>query len=163
MENMGLYLNDLIMHDQSREMIMTGWQHASRLECSIEQVRMAEYIPKRRKLSWSPESDCVDCWRCLKYPVISIRCFEAHDFNMYVCNFPYQYRILHYSSPSLYFPPLFLLFFLLNLQLFLICSSSPPHATRFSPITHNFIIIPSYKMFSYSCPSWDFVQLFHVV
>ncbi|CAH1787647.1 unnamed protein product [Owenia fusiformis] len=36
METKGLYINDLNMHDGSREMVLAGWQHASRLEYSIE-------------------------------------------------------------------------------------------------------------------------------
>ena len=38
---MGLFINDLNMYDSSRDMVMAGWQHASKLECSIEQVRLA--------------------------------------------------------------------------------------------------------------------------
>ncbi|KAK8378716.1 hypothetical protein O3P69_009433 [Scylla paramamosain] len=32
MRETGLYLNDLSMHDQSREMVMKGWEHCSRLQ-----------------------------------------------------------------------------------------------------------------------------------
>ncbi|XP_050730089.1 soluble guanylate cyclase 89Db-like [Eriocheir sinensis] len=32
MRETGLYLNDLSMHDQSREMVMRGWEHCSRLQ-----------------------------------------------------------------------------------------------------------------------------------
>lgn len=35
---MGLYINDLNMYDSGRDMVMAGWQHASRLEYSIEKV-----------------------------------------------------------------------------------------------------------------------------
>ena len=38
MHTVGLYINDLHMHDNSRDMALTGWQHASRLEYSIEKV-----------------------------------------------------------------------------------------------------------------------------
>ena len=36
--SMGLYINDLNMYDSGRDMVMAGWQHASRLEYSIEKV-----------------------------------------------------------------------------------------------------------------------------
>jgi len=38
METLGLFMHDLNMYDCSRQMVMAGWQHASRLECSIEKV-----------------------------------------------------------------------------------------------------------------------------
>ena len=38
LEKVGLYINDLNMFDNSRDMVMAGWQYASQLECSIEQV-----------------------------------------------------------------------------------------------------------------------------
>ena len=40
MQMMGLYINDLSMHDSSRDMVMAGCQHASRLEYSIEKVHL---------------------------------------------------------------------------------------------------------------------------
>ena len=36
--SMGLYINELNMYDGSRDMVMAGWQHASKLESLIEQV-----------------------------------------------------------------------------------------------------------------------------
>ena len=38
MESLGLFMHDLNMYDCSRWMVMAGWQHASRIECSIEKV-----------------------------------------------------------------------------------------------------------------------------
>ena len=38
MQALGLHINDLNMFDTSRDMILAGWQHASRLEYSIEKV-----------------------------------------------------------------------------------------------------------------------------
>lgn len=38
METLGLFVHDLNMYDCSRLLVMSGWQHASRLECSIEKV-----------------------------------------------------------------------------------------------------------------------------
>ncbi|CAG0884509.1 unnamed protein product [Darwinula stevensoni] len=36
LQELGLYLTDLSMHDLSREMVLAGWQHNSRLEVSYE-------------------------------------------------------------------------------------------------------------------------------
>ncbi|GLH06787.1 Head-specific guanylate cyclase, partial [Gryllus bimaculatus] len=36
--NMGLYLNDLNLHGLSREMVLKGWQHCSRLELLFERA-----------------------------------------------------------------------------------------------------------------------------
>ncbi|XP_060074329.1 soluble guanylate cyclase 89Db-like [Ylistrum balloti] len=45
LEKMGLYISDLNMYDNSRQMVMTGWQHSSVLEYSIEQqVKQSEKI-----------------------------------------------------------------------------------------------------------------------
>ena len=38
MESLGLCIPDLNMFDSSRDMVMAGWHHASRLEYSIEKV-----------------------------------------------------------------------------------------------------------------------------
>ena len=40
METLGLFMHDLNMYDCSRWMVMAGWQHASRIECSIEKVSL---------------------------------------------------------------------------------------------------------------------------
>ena len=40
LEGLGLYLNDLSMYDSSRDITVAGYQHASRLECSIELVNL---------------------------------------------------------------------------------------------------------------------------
>ena len=39
MRKVGLYLNDLNLFDNSRDMVMSGWHHASQLEFLVEQVR----------------------------------------------------------------------------------------------------------------------------
>ncbi|XP_066960233.1 soluble guanylate cyclase 89Db-like [Macrobrachium rosenbergii] len=44
MREMGLFLNDLSMHDLSREMVLAGWQHCSRLQ--IMYNRAEEYSTK---------------------------------------------------------------------------------------------------------------------
>ncbi|KAL3841990.1 hypothetical protein ACJMK2_020066, partial [Sinanodonta woodiana] len=45
LENVGLFISDLNMFDNSQDMVMAGWQHASELECSIEhQVEKIELI-----------------------------------------------------------------------------------------------------------------------
>ncbi|XP_074660061.1 soluble guanylate cyclase 88E-like [Tubulanus polymorphus] len=45
MQEVGLYINDLNMHDNSRDMVLAGWQHASTLEYSIEkQVEKCKQI-----------------------------------------------------------------------------------------------------------------------
>ncbi|XP_021357173.1 soluble guanylate cyclase 88E-like isoform X2 [Mizuhopecten yessoensis] len=45
LEKMGLYISDLNMYDNSRQMVMTGWQHSSVLEYSIEQqVKQSDKI-----------------------------------------------------------------------------------------------------------------------
>ncbi|XP_022255882.1 soluble guanylate cyclase 89Da-like [Limulus polyphemus] len=36
MEEVGLYLTDLCIHDRSREIVLAGWQHGARLEVSYE-------------------------------------------------------------------------------------------------------------------------------
>jgi len=38
MEALGLFINDLNMHDGSRDMVMTGWHHASIIEGSMLRV-----------------------------------------------------------------------------------------------------------------------------
>jgi len=46
METLGLFMHDLNTYDCSKQMVMAGWQHASRLECSIEKVSLLlMYIP----------------------------------------------------------------------------------------------------------------------
>jgi len=42
LETLGLFMHDLNMYDCSRQMVMAGWQHASRIECSIEKVFLLE-------------------------------------------------------------------------------------------------------------------------
>ncbi|XP_064634934.1 soluble guanylate cyclase 88E-like isoform X2 [Lineus longissimus] len=45
MQEVGLYINDLNMHDNSRDMVLAGWQHASTLEYSIEkQIEKSKQI-----------------------------------------------------------------------------------------------------------------------
>ena len=45
---MGLYINELNMYDGSRDMVMAGWQHASKLESLIEQVmEFAVIVPRK--------------------------------------------------------------------------------------------------------------------
>ncbi|GIY96952.1 soluble guanylate cyclase 89Db [Caerostris extrusa] len=39
MQEVGLYLTDLCLHDSSREIVLAGWQHGARLEISYEKVR----------------------------------------------------------------------------------------------------------------------------
>ncbi|XP_069132161.1 soluble guanylate cyclase 88E-like isoform X2 [Argopecten irradians] len=47
LEKMGLYISDLNLFDNSRQMVMTGWQHSSVLEDSIEQqVKQSGKISK---------------------------------------------------------------------------------------------------------------------
>lgn len=38
MQEVGLYLTDLCLHDSSREIVLAGWQHGARLEISYEKV-----------------------------------------------------------------------------------------------------------------------------
>lgn len=38
LQKAGLFINDLNSFDMSRDMVMAGWQHASQLERSIEEV-----------------------------------------------------------------------------------------------------------------------------
>lgn len=38
MEGLSLYINDLSLHDNSRDMVLAGFQHASQLEYSIDKV-----------------------------------------------------------------------------------------------------------------------------
>ena len=38
LKSTGLSITDLNMYDSSRDMVMAGWQHASKLELSIEKV-----------------------------------------------------------------------------------------------------------------------------
>lgn len=40
MQEVGLYLTDLCLHDSSREIVLAGWQHGARLEISYEKVRI---------------------------------------------------------------------------------------------------------------------------
>ncbi len=41
---LGLYTNDLNMYDSSRDMVLAGWQHASSLAYSIEQVNYVNQL-----------------------------------------------------------------------------------------------------------------------
>ena len=38
MRRVGLYINDLNLFDCSRDIVLNGWQYASQLEFSLEQV-----------------------------------------------------------------------------------------------------------------------------
>jgi hypothetical protein len=38
---LGLFIHDLNMYDSSRELVMAGWQHASRLETTYERVSIS--------------------------------------------------------------------------------------------------------------------------
>lgn len=54
--NMGLYLNDLNLHGLSREMVLAGWQHCSRLELMFER---AEQRSKELERNYA----LLDCWK----------------------------------------------------------------------------------------------------
>ncbi|XP_068082929.1 soluble guanylate cyclase 89Db [Anabrus simplex] len=54
--NMGLYLNDLNLHGLSREMVLTGWQHCSRLELMFERA-------EQRSLQLENSYKMLDCWK----------------------------------------------------------------------------------------------------
>ncbi|ELT87466.1 hypothetical protein CAPTEDRAFT_23131, partial [Capitella teleta] len=58
--SMGLYINDLNMYDSGRDMVMAGWQHASRLEYSIEkQILKSQQIADNLKQldQWKQRSE----------------------------------------------------------------------------------------------------------
>ncbi|KAF6771425.1 hypothetical protein AHF37_09932 [Paragonimus kellicotti] len=44
MWEMGLFLNDLCMHDSSREMVLAGEQQAAELKLALEQVRLMSNV-----------------------------------------------------------------------------------------------------------------------
>ncbi|KAK6627826.1 hypothetical protein RUM44_010305 [Polyplax serrata] len=54
--NMGLYLNDLNIHGLSKEMILTGWQHCSRLEMMFEKA-------EQRSLELEKSYELLDSWK----------------------------------------------------------------------------------------------------
>lgn len=57
---MGLYLNDLNLHGLSREMVMAGWQHYSKLELMFErEEQRTEELETSLKLadSWKRQGD----------------------------------------------------------------------------------------------------------
>ena len=58
---MGLYINELNMYDGSRDMVMAGWQHASKLESLIEQViEFAVIVPLNLRLVMCvPKCNCL--------------------------------------------------------------------------------------------------------
>lgn len=57
---MGLYLNDLNPHGLSREMVMAGWQHCSKLELMFErEEQRSDELEKSLELadSWKRQGD----------------------------------------------------------------------------------------------------------
>lgn len=54
--NMGLYLNDLNLHGLSREMVLAGWQHCSRLELMFERA-------EQRSTELERSYELLDCWK----------------------------------------------------------------------------------------------------
>lgn len=57
---MGLFLNDLNLHGLSREMVMAGWQHFSRLELMFErEEQRSDELETSLKLadSWKRQGD----------------------------------------------------------------------------------------------------------
>ncbi|KAJ4439338.1 hypothetical protein ANN_07460 [Periplaneta americana] len=54
--NMGLYLNDLNLHGLSREMVLAGWQHCSRLELMFERA-------EQRSMELERSYTLLDCWK----------------------------------------------------------------------------------------------------
>ncbi|XP_021937378.1 soluble guanylate cyclase 89Db-like isoform X2 [Zootermopsis nevadensis] len=54
--NMGLYLNDLNLHGLSREMVLAGWQHCSRLELMFERA-------EQRSTELERSYTLLDCWK----------------------------------------------------------------------------------------------------
>ncbi|XP_063244258.1 uncharacterized protein LOC134543278 [Bacillus rossius redtenbacheri] len=56
LSNMGLYLNDLNLHGLSREMVLAGWQHCSRLEMMFERA-------EQRSMDLEESHALLDCWK----------------------------------------------------------------------------------------------------
>lgn len=54
--NLGLYLNDLNPHGLSREMVLAGWQHCSRLELMFERA-------EQRSTELEKSYELLDCWK----------------------------------------------------------------------------------------------------
>ena len=60
LHGMGLYLNDLNPHGLSKEMVMAGWQHFSRLELLVEkEEQRSDELETSLKLadSWKKQGD----------------------------------------------------------------------------------------------------------
>ncbi|XP_042909419.2 soluble guanylate cyclase 89Da [Parasteatoda tepidariorum] len=60
MQEVGLYLTDLCLHDSSREIVLAGWQHGARLEISYEKQeerskKLEENLKKRDE--WKQKGD----------------------------------------------------------------------------------------------------------
>nr|CAD7602785.1 unnamed protein product [Timema genevievae] len=56
LSNMGLFLNDLNLHGLSREMVLAGWHHCSRLELMFEKA-------EQRSMELEHSYSLLDCWK----------------------------------------------------------------------------------------------------
>lgn len=54
--NLGIYLNDLNQHGLSKEMVLAGWQHGSRLELMFERA-------EQRASELEKNYEIVDTWK----------------------------------------------------------------------------------------------------
>ena len=59
MSNVGLFVNDLNLYDGSRDRVMAGHQHASRLEHAIEKVQLIYHALLTSSVSISPSGLCI--------------------------------------------------------------------------------------------------------
>lgn len=60
MQEVGLYLTDLCLHDSSREIVLAGWQHGARLEISYEkQEQRSRKLEQNLKMldEWKQKGD----------------------------------------------------------------------------------------------------------
>nr|CAD7455710.1 unnamed protein product [Timema tahoe] len=56
LSNMGLFLNDLNLHGLSREMVLAGWHHCSRLELMFEKA-------EQRSMELEHSYSLLNCWK----------------------------------------------------------------------------------------------------
>jgi hypothetical protein len=53
MFNTGLFINDLSMHDSSRDLVLAGTQQSAELKLALDQVRATNCSRKSRRLSFA--------------------------------------------------------------------------------------------------------------